>query len=270
MYYLKPYHEMLGFSALMGYPNIFHFTTTRNGGVSTGNYATLNGSIFSGDETNAVQRNWERILSYSPIQPLCIVRPYQTHDNLVYCIDEEFLSCTETEQGKLVHGVDALITNLPRVLITVATADCVPITLYDPIRNVIAVVHAGWRGTVKRVLAKTTQRMIEVYQSNIEDIKFCIGPSISLENFEVGEEVVEEFRKANFSMNNIVRYNPTTAKNHIDLWAANAQQVEELGALKENIYLADKCTYREHDEFFSARRLGIASGRIITGIMLNE
>lgn len=270
MYYLKPYKEMLGFSALRNYPNIFCFTTTRRGGVSTGKYASLNGSYFSGDNADFVDQNWTRILSYTNVKPKSILRPYQTHDNRVLCIDPSFLNLTAKEQENQLNGVDALVTSLPEMLITVSTADCVPITIYDPIQKVGAVVHAGWRGTVKRILAKTTQVMIMDYQSKIEDILFCIGPSISLDSFEVGGEVVEEFRRASFNIEDIVWMNPKTQKPHIDLWQANKQQILEIGALDMNISMSEICTYIRHEEFFSARRLGINSGRVITGFMLTE
>lgn len=270
MYYLKPYKEMLGFIALCNYPDIFCFTTTRNGGVSTGNFSSLNGSYFSGDKTECVDSNWARILSYTSIEPQLILRPYQTHDDRVLCIDESFLMLNEEEQKEILNGVDALITDIPKVLITVSTADCVPITLYDPIRRVGAVVHAGWRGTVKRILAQTAQLMVANYQSQIEDILFCIGPSISVDSFEVGAEVVDEFEKAGFELNDIVRLNPETQKQHIDLWKANLQQVLEIGALEANVFISGICTYTRHEEFFSARRLGINSGRIITGFMIKE
>lgn len=270
MYYLKPYQEMLGFSALGDYPSIFCFTTTRHGGVSEGAYGSLNGSYFSGDDPKHVDKNWNRILNYTNVQPQLIVKPYQTHNDHTLCIDASFVKLSGEDQKKLLDGVDALVTSIPRVLITVSTADCVPITLYDPIRKAGAVVHAGWRGTVKRILAQTAQIMMGRYQSRIEDILFCIGPSISGSSFEVGEEVVEEFRNANFNIPDIVAINSETQNPHIDLWKANIQQVLELGALSSNIFVSGICTYIYHEEFFSARRLGINSGRIITGFMIKE
>lgn len=132
MYYLTENKEMLGFGSLDCYPNIFNFTTTRKGGFSKGNYASLNGSYYSGDEKELVDRNWDRILSHSNIQPRLVVRPYQTHEDKVLKIDEAFLELTHQEQENAIQGVDGLITNIPKVLLTVATADCVPITISEP------------------------------------------------------------------------------------------------------------------------------------------
>ena len=270
MYYLTPYNEMLGFSSLSSYPNIFNFTTTRSGGVSQDNYASLNCSYYSGDVKQSVDENWAKVLSYTNIQPNFVIRPFQTHEDRVLGIDASFLELSAQEQEAALQGVDGLITNIPKVLLTVATADCVPVTLYDPTTGVVAVVHAGWRGTVKKILQKTIQLAIDSYGCNPANLLVCIGPSISLKNFEVGPEVVEEFEGAGFELNKIICYNQSSQKHHIDLWKANALLALECGIPSGNISVANICTYQRDEEFFSARRLGINSGRIVTGIMLKK
>ena len=103
------------------------------------------------------------------------------------------------------------------------------------------------------------------YGSEGKDIVACIGPSISLESFEVGDEVYDTFAEAGFDMNRIAkRYK----KWHLDLWEANRLQLLNQGVLPENMEVAGICTYQQHKDFFSARRLGIQSGRILSGIML--
>lgn len=270
MYYLKNKKEMLGFSSLRSYPNIFHFTTTRNGGVSKNSYAFLNGSYFSGDSENNVDKNWEKILSYSEEQPRYIACPYQIHSDTICVIDNDFFFLSPDDQEDALHGVDALITKEENVLITVATADCVPVTLFDPKAEVIAVVHAGWRGTVKNIIGKTIKTLIKEFNSNPQDLVCCIGPSISLMAFEVGNEVVDLFSSQGFMMEEIAFFNRETQKYHIDLWKANSILLEEAGVLSENISCSGICTYSEYHHFFSARRLGIKSGRMITGIMLKK
>jgi copper oxidase (laccase) domain-containing protein len=113
--------------------------------------------------------------------------------------------------------------------------------------------------------------MKRVYGSCAGDIDAIIGPGISLESFEVGDEVYNEFAKAGFPMESIARRYPTTnggMKWHIDLWEANRLQLMECGIDEKSIKVAGICTYKNHAEFFSARRLGINSGRIFNGIML--
>ena len=139
------------------------------------------------------------------------------------------------------------------------------ILLYDASRQVIAAVHAGWRGTVGRIVEKTLEVMKSQYETECQDIIACIGPSISLESFEVGDEVYDAFAKAGFDMNGIAR---RYEKWHLDLWEANRMQLLAHGVLPENIEVAGICTYQNHEDFFSARRLGIKSGRILSGIMM--
>ena len=147
----------------------------------------------------------------------------------------------------------------------VSTADCVPVLLYDVSKDVIAAIHAGWRGTVGRIVEKTLEVMGSEYGTEGKDVIACIGPSISLESFEVGDEVYAAFAEAGFEMSCIAR---KYEKWHLDLWEANRLQLLAHGVLPEHIEVAGICTYKNYEDFFSARRLGIKSGRILSGIMI--
>lgn len=151
-----------------------------------------------------------------------------------------------------------------------ATADCVPITISEPDSGVIAVVHAGWRGTVNRIVKNAIQLIIDSYGCDPTKLLVGIGPSISLKSFEVGDEVVDKFERAGFELNKILWYNTSSDKHHVDLWKANALLIASCGVPFGNISVANICTYERHEEFFSARRLSIKSGRTITGIMLKK
>ena len=242
-------------------PRVTAFSTTRHGGVSQGNYGSLNINSYCGDDPASVAEN-RRLLSLELPVPNAsrLVIPHQVHDSVVQVIDEETLGNQE-----LIEGVDALITRLPGVCIGVSTADCIPIIIYDPINHCAAAVHAGWRGTVKRIAEKTARQMYSFYRSDYGEMQVMIGPGISLKNFEVGQEVYDEFLQAGFPMERIAaKY----AKWHIDLPLCNRLQLEQLGVRPENIRETGICTYDHTDDFFSARRLGIASGRIYTGVIL--
>jgi copper oxidase (laccase) domain-containing protein len=120
-------------------------------------------------------------------------------------------------------------------------------------------------------VCKTIEEMKRVYGSCAGDIDAIIGPGISIDAFEVGDEVYNEFAKAGFPNESIARRYPTAdggEKWHIDLWEANSLLLQQCGVAKENIHIAGVCTYKNHNEFFSARRLGIKSGRIFSGILL--
>lgn len=242
-------------------PRVTAFSTTRHGGVSQGNYGSLNINSYCGDDPASVAEN-RRLLSLELPVPNAsrLVIPHQVHDSVAQVIDEETLGHQE-----LIEGVDALITRLPGVCIGVSTADCIPIIIYDPINHCAAAVHAGWRGTVKRIAEKTARQMYSFYRSDYGEMQVMIGPGISLKNFEVGQEVYDEFLQAGFPMERIAaKY----AKWHIDLPLCNRLQLEQLGVRPENIRETGICTYDHTDDFFSARRLGIASGRIYTGVIL--
>lgn len=188
-----------------------------------------------------------------------LILPRQIHDTKIAEVTEENLN-------DKFNGIDALMTTLPRTCIGVSTADCVPILIYDTRTRAIAAAHAGWRGTVARIGRKTIEAMQQRYDSSPNDLKVVIGPSIGPDAFEVGDEVYDAFSEAGFQMDNIAFKLGT--KWHINLWQANASDIELLGVPSKNIEIAGICTYQHHDDFFSARRLGIKSGRIYTGIMI--
>lgn len=177
-----------------------------------------------------------------------IMIPRQTHSTNVCWVD------TFGE----VPDTDAVITDKPGLCIAVKTADCIPVLLFDQRQHRIAAIHAGWRGTVGRIVEKTLLQL----QSRAEDISAIIGPGISLESFEVGDEVYEQFLQAGFPMQRLTkRY----AKWHINLKDANRWLLESNGIT--NIQVSDIDTLTT-PEYYSARRDTINTGRNINGIML--
>lgn len=262
--------RMLGYEALAPYPDISCFVTTRHGGCSVGNYASFNCTPYTGDDTECVRKNQEALHAALPVYPQELIIPFQTHSTDSLVIDETYQHATCSERHSMLQGIDALITDMPGYCICISTADCIPILLYDKQHRIVAAVHAGWRGTVNRILAKTLHRMQAAYGTEGKDIIACIGPGISLASFEVGDEVYEAFRAESFPMEYISVWKPETHKHHIDLWAANRLQLSDFGVPPRQIENAGICTYEQHEDFFSARRLGIKSGRILSGIMINQ
>lgn len=259
---------MLQFPVLSEDCNISHFVTTRQGGASEGAYASFNPGEYSGDNPEAVRANRKLLSDAIGIPSERIFAPFQVHGTEIRSIEPFFLSLPLDEQRVYLHGVDALVTDVPGVCIAVSTADCVPILLYAPDVKAVAAVHAGWRGTVQSIAAKTVRFLMDEYGADSCLMKAGIAPSIGPDAFEVGEEVVDAFRQAGFEMPRILKRNADTGKAHIDLWEANRLQLLAAGLSAGNIELAGICTYTHPDEFFSARRLGIKSGRIFSGIFL--
>lgn len=262
--------RLLEYGLLRPYSNIFAFSTTRHGGCSEGNYASFNANPYCGDQTDCVSRNRDLLVSLLPVEPEELVVPHQVHACEILMIDESYLSLSEAERSRCREGVDAVITSEKNCCICVSTADCVPILLYDRTHQVIAAVHDGWRGTVKGLLRLVLHRMNDRFGTEGKDIVACIGPSISKEAFEVGDEVYEAFREAGFPMDRLAERHLETGKWHIDLWEANRWMLEEFSVPAGQIQIAGICTWKNQEKFFSARRLGIASGRMLSGIMIVE
>lgn len=165
------------------------------------------------------------------------------------------------------EDTDAVITRTPGLPIAVKTADCIPVLVYDTEKKIVAAIHAGWRGTVSRIVQKTIQEMyhpstINPHPSTI-NLHAIIGPGISRESFEVGDEVYDAFLQAGFPMERIAS---RVGKWHIDLWEANRWLLEQCGITDITVAGIDTMTSAE---FFSARRETINTGRNYNVIQLS-
>lgn len=256
------------------------FSTTRYGGVSEGNYASLNINEYCGDSKANTDANRLLLANELGIDTNQIIMPHQTHGVESRIIGEEFATLPDGVKKMLLEGVDAVMTNIPGMCIGVSTADCIPVLLYDEEHHAAAAIHAGWRGTQARIVHKTVQEMRMAYQTDPTKLKAVIGPGISLDNFEVGDEVYAAFEQAAFDMSTIaekrIKRNPNAddpakafeRKWHINLPLANIQMLTHNGVDEANIINTGICTFDNADNYFSARRLGIESGRIYTGIII--
>lgn len=247
------------------------FSTTRKGGVSKGSYDSFNINHYCGDNEEDIRRNREILCDELHIADECLIMPHQVHDTKILAIGTDFMKLSREDRTARLEGVDGLITSLKGVCIGVSTADCIPILLYNKDRHITGAIHAGWRGTVARIVKTALEEMQRHYAIRPEELSAIIGPGIALESFEVGNEVYDQFKAAGFPMPLIAEQFPAqapyTQKWHIDLWEANRIQLIEAGVERERICIAGIDTYRHADEYFSARRLGIKSGRIFTGIL---
>ena len=245
--------------------DVVAFSTTRQGGFSTGRYGEFNINRYCGDDAEAIHKNRALLCQVLGITDERLIMPHQVHQTKSVRIDETFLTLPDDERQERLEGVDAIMTNLKGVCIGVSTADCIPLLVYDPLQHVVAAIHAGWRGTVQRIVRQTIADMTTAYGSRPADLRVQIGPGISLDSFEVGDEVYETFAAAGFDMPSL---SERRDKWHIDLPACNRQQLIEAGVPAVHIAVAGICTVKQSDTFFSARRLGIQSGRIFTGICM--
>lgn len=246
---------------------VIAFSTTRQGGYSEGNYGQFNINRYCGDSPEHIAQNRQALCQLLQIDDKHLLMPHQVHLTEIATIDVAFLRLGDDGRQQRLEGVDAIMTDVSGVCIGVSTADCIPVLLYDGMHHAACAVHAGWRGTVARIVEKAVKAMTETYGTNPSDLVAQIGPGISLDSFEVGDEVYDAFAQAGFEMSTISR---KQTKWHINLPSCNQQQLMAIGVKPERITMSDICTFTSHDTFFSARRLGINSGRIYTAILMKS
>ncbi len=256
--------------------NVIAFSSTRHSGVSKGNYAAFNINRYCGDAPEDIELNRKSLANCLEIDVNKLIVPHQIHSDSSRIIANEYFKLPANIREQIIEGVDAVMTNELNVCIGVSTADCIPILLYDTKHHATAAIHAGWRGTVKHIVQKTIKEMGIVYQTKPQELQAVIGPGISLQNFEVGDEVYEQFVNACFDMERIARRfrvmqpkeEELPLKWHLDLKLSNRIDMETMGVLPQNIIDEEICTYDNTNDYFSARKLGVDSGRIYNGIIL--
>lgn len=242
------------------------FSTTRGEVDGRNAYSGVNLCDYVGDDALRVLDARLTLAMQLGVDLDDLIMPRQTHSTRVAVIDERFRSLDINKQEAVLEGVDAIVTTLQGVVIGVNTADCVPLVLVDGQAGIIAVAHAGWRGTVGRIGEAVVKEMCR-QGAHARCIQVAMGPSICQECFEVGDEVVEAFQTAGFALDEIVKRNEDTGKAHIDLRTANRAVLVAAGVPEGNIVMSRHCSRCEHDRFFSARRLGINSGRTFTALI---
>jgi YfiH family protein len=273
-------------------PWLVHGFSTRTGGVSSSDTSPrrrgeLNLGTVPWDRAQNVTANRRRLLDALPADGLRLVVLKQIHSDLIR-IFEESRQPSESLPG------DGLVTRQPGLLLAVLTADCFPILLADARRRVVAALHCGWRGTVQRIAQKAVGRMRLHYGSRPEDLRAAVGPGIRACCYEVGAEVVEEFEsqfvyakslfilpparerpleeRHSLFFKNVLKapFFGKKPKVHLDLAKANVAQLLEAGLAAENIWAEAPCTHCRPDLFFSHRRDGSRSGRMMAVIGIRE
>ncbi len=218
-------------------------------------------ALHTGEPAEVIVKNRTRLETYFNHEGATqFVLAEQTHSDHVTCITEVLTRGWEKMEDA-VADTDALVCNIPGVMIGVLTADCVPVLLFDPVEKVVAAVHAGWRGTQKRIVAKTVKRMQEEYGSLPSNIIAGIGPAIGGCCYEVGEEVASHF--LTYGKSAVM---PNAEKFMLDLPQINKFQLMEAGLQKEHISLSGICTACENTDYFSYRKENGCSGRFLSMI----
>ena len=191
------------------------------------------------------------------------------HDNIVYNtqVHGADVRIVESEADIADNGkeADGLITSLQATPLLIFTADCVPVVFYDKKQGVVALAHAGWRGTYGNIAGEIVSIMRNKYGCKVVDIKTIIGPSVSVDNYEVSYDLIEKF--AVLEVPNY--YKEVDGKYYLNLWKLNKELLKKCGILEDNIKIIDFCTVRDNDKFFSYRLDNATSKRIGTIIQLD-
>ncbi|MFA9477729.1 peptidoglycan editing factor PgeF [Phycisphaerales bacterium AB-hyl4] len=245
--------------AAMGLPHAF---STRVGGVSKGRFASLNlGTLAKGEggDSNAmVAANFRLLRDAVGCQRIPRVEVRQVHGCGVWVPDADIV------HPRAAPEADGLVSTRPRQLLTIRTADCVPLLMASDDGKVIAAVHAGWRGVVAGVVPEAVRTMVEQCNVSAERVIVAIGPHISVDHFEVGPEVAAEFDDVDLGPA-VVRDNGH--RPHVDMLEAVLLQLDRVGVIRDNIDVTDCCTYADAETFFSHRRDGPPTGRMAAIIM---
>ena len=262
-------------SETLDFPWLVHSFSTRAGGVSLG--GTLNLGFTKNDSRAAVERNRNLFLKATGAEGLKSVSMRQIHSDIIHHISDIPIS-------PLVG--DGVITNTPGLLLSIQTADCLPILLADPKKRAVGAFHAGWRGTLARVVEKGIGEMRRHFSSNPRDLRAAIGPGIHKCCYQVGPEVREVFHSRFAYSDELFHeqresdvvhekypllfmnarapgHGPDQSKLYLDLVAANTRQLLDTGVLAKNISVSPLCTSCRTDLLFSYRAEKGGTGRLM-------
>lgn len=224
-----------------------HCFTTRFGGVSSGSQSSLNIAFGNGDTMENVEKNLRILADALDFDPEKYILTRQIHSDIVRVV-------TEADCNGFCHRdyppCDALVTNTAGVALLVFTADCTPILLHDPVTGAVGAIHAGWRGTVQSIAAKTVQAMADAFGCDPKNIRAAIGPNIGMCCFETDADVPDAMLAA-FGGEVKPYIEKRDQKYHLDLKAINAFVLRRAGV--QHIDISDSCTMCEHDRFWSHR-----------------
>ncbi|HIS56951.1 MAG: peptidoglycan editing factor PgeF [Lachnospiraceae bacterium] len=256
------------FPLLEACAEVAHGFSTRIGGVSKGEYASMNFSFTRGDDKEAVMENYRRMGEVLGMPWQRCVLSHQTHTVHVRRV-------TEADAGKGIcrerdyQDVDGLITNERQIPLVTFYADCVPLYFVDPVHHAIGLSHSGWRGTVSRMGRETLLAMHAAYGTDPGDVLACIGPSICKDCYEVGEEVAMAFAESVQApqLDSILK-KQENGKYLLNLWKANERVLLEAGVRPEHLAVTDVCTKCNPDLLYSHRVMGDKRGNLAAFLML--
>jgi YfiH family protein len=251
------------FSSLQSVPNLRHSITTRvletdcaiEGGVSSGEYSSLNLAFHVGDDENLVRENRWRLSGALGYDASTLVVAQQVHGANSQVVTSEYSGRGALDWDSAIPDCDALIVAESKIPLLIQVADCAPVLMVDPARRVLAVVHAGWRGAMAGAASQTIGKMSSEFGTNANEVLCGIGPCLCADCFEIGEEVAAQAPDA------CVLRDAKWKKPHLDLRALVQEDLRASGVLSSHVEVMDSCTRCESETFFSHRAQGGKAGR---------
>lgn len=229
--------------------NARHAFTTRFGGVSTGGFSSLNLGSNRGDEPEAVRENYRRLCALMGVGIDGCALTRQVHGNAVRTVTEQDRHIC---MSAVPYEADGLVTNVKGLPIICMVADCVPVLLWDAENRAIGAIHCGWRSSVSDILKNAVEQM-EALGSMRQAVHAAIGPSIGRCCFETDDDVPEAIEKYLSGETAGLFDRRADGKTMVDLRAANARRLVQLGLAPENIDISEECTMCSHDKYWSHR-----------------
>ncbi len=227
-------------------PSIIHGISTRKGGVSRPPYESLNLGENVGDSSCCVKENRRKFFSSLGISVKDIAFPVQVHGDVV----------RYARRPGTFPKTDGLVTNISNIVLTVQTADCLPVFIFDSVHMAVGLIHVGWRGCVKKITLRALDKMYSEFGSNPGDLNIVFGPSIRSCCYEVGDELTRLFPSGYVD------------NGHLDICLFNRDLLVKGGVRPENITATRVCTCCHQEWFFSHRASGGRTGRMIAFLAL--
>lgn len=238
------------------------FITTKGKNAPNNCYTGLNLGLNSGDNLERVKECRKNVGDSLKGR---LIFPDQTHGDRIVVVTATMLEMGEVKLMAELTATDALITDVKGCWLSILTADCIPIILFDPVKMVIAAVHAGWRGLENRIVIKTIDKMVAEFGCDVTQIKVGIGPAICQNHYEVGKDVADVFSD---EFSNAVKKGDNSRKWQLDLVSICSQMLMQKGIAAHNIEKSGFCSYCNESDFYSYRRDKGKTGRMATGIAL--
>lgn len=247
--------------ALDAIPWLRHGFSTRHGGVSLGECASLSFS-YQKEAEEIVDENFRRFCNANAMPFDSLVLTHQTHTANVATVNNLY---RHRGRDRTLRETDGVVTAATDLGLVCFTADCVPLLMVDPQAKVIAAVHAGWRGTVQSIAANAVKEMVAAGASP-QNILAAIGPSIGPCHFEVGQEVAAEFAARFGEKLPLKEHRP--GHSMMDLWLANRLVLLEAGVPNDRIFTSNICTFCNNSDFYSHRYTDGRRGSLIAAIAM--